>query len=231
MGSTGNGGMRQTNHLGRVTLLLSLLALISAILTIIFDLNGSETGLYIFKPISIFLILMITVVSIKPPSVRYRQAIIAGLIFSLAGDVVLVIPQDLFLIGLIFFLIAHLCYIGAFVSVGGFYRSFWGALPFLLAGIFLTIVLWPDLGEMRMPALIYLVIILVMAWQALGQWRQSGESRALLAFIGALLFVFSDLALAVNKFANPFDMAALVVLGTYYPAQWLIALSAGREHP
>ncbi len=84
---------------------------------------------------------------------------------------------------------------------------------------------------MRMPALIYMVIILVMAWQAFGQWRQIGEWRALLAFIGALLFVFSDLALAVNRFANPIDMAALVVLGTYYPAQWLIALSAGREHP
>ncbi len=103
MGSTDLSGMRRTNHLGRVTILLSLLALISAILTIALDLNGSETGLYIFKPVSIILILLIAIVSTKPPSIRYRRTIMAGLVFSLAGDVVLVIPQDLFLIGLIFF--------------------------------------------------------------------------------------------------------------------------------
>ena len=59
----------------------------------------------------------------------------------------------------------------------------------------------------------------------------TGQTRAFLAFVGAILFVISDLALAVNRFASPIDMAALLVLGTYYPAQWLIALSAGREYP
>ena len=115
--------------------------------------------------------------------------------------------------------------------VGGFYRTFWGTIPFLLVGIVLGIVLWPDLGDMKSPVLAYMIIILIMAWQALGQWRQTGEIRALLAFLGAILFVISDLALAVNRFATPIDMAALLVLGTYYPAQWLIALSAGQEHP
>lgn len=218
-------------RLGRTTILLSVLALISVILTIIFDLNGAQTGLYIFKPISTVLIILIAVQTSRPPMARYRQAIVAGLIFSLGGDVLLILPGDVFLFGLISFLIAHLLYISAFVAVGGFYRSFWGGLPFLIVGIVMAIVLWPDLGDMRAPALIYMVIILIMAWQALGQWRQTGETRALLAFVGAILFVFSDLALAVNRFANPIEMAALVVLGTYYPAQWLIALSSGDEHP
>jgi uncharacterized membrane protein YhhN len=231
MESFSNNDKKQATHLGKITILFSLLALVSAILTIYFDLAEAQTTLYLFKPLTTILILMIAVAARQPPSARYRQAIVAGLIFSLIGDVVFVIPQDLFLFGLVSFLIAHLFYINAFVSVGGFYRSFLGALPFLLSGIILAAILWPTLGDMRAPALIYMVIILVMAWQALGQWRQSGETRALQAFVGAILFVFSDLALAVNKFANPIDMAALVVLGTYYPGQWLIALSAGREHP
>ncbi len=231
MKSFSDNAKKQGTHLGRATILLSLLALVSAILTIYFDLAESQTTLYLFKPLTTILILMVAVVTRQPPSARYKQAIIAGLIFSLVGDVVFIIPEDLFLFGLVSFLIAHLFYIKAFVSVGGFYRSLLGALPFLFSGIILAIILWPDLGDMRAPALIYMVIILVMAWQALGQWRQSGETRALLAFVGAILFVISDLALAVNKFANPIDMAALVVLGTYYPGQWLIALSAGHEHP
>ena len=126
----------------------------------------------------------------QPPSARYKQAIIAGLFFSLVGDVLLILPQDVFILGLISFLVAHLFYIGAFVSVGGFYRSFTGILPFLLTGIILTFLLWSDLGDMRAPVLIYLVIILVMAWQAWGQWQQSGETRALLAFVALMPQVF-----------------------------------------
>jgi hypothetical protein len=40
-----------------------------------------------------------------------------------------------------------------------------------------------------------------------------------------------DVILILPQFAKPIDMAALLILGTYYPGQWLIALSAGREHP
>jgi uncharacterized membrane protein YhhN len=84
---------------------------------------------------------------------------------------------------------------------------------------------------MLYPALIDTLVILTMSWQALGQWKQTGERRAFLAFIGSLLFIASDSALAINRFTNPIELAPLIVLGTYYPAQWLISLSAGSDHP
>ena len=43
-----------------------------------------------------------------------------------------------------------------------------------------------------------------------------------------MLFVVSDAALATNRFRGAFASAQLLVLGTYYPAQWLIALSVMR---
>ena len=39
------------------------------------------------------------------------------------------------------------------------------------------------------------------------------------------------LALAINRFAAPFAGATIVVLGTYYAAQWAITLSATRTEP
>lgn len=39
---------------------------------------------------------------------------------------------------------------------------------------------------------------------------------------GALLFVLSDLSLAVNRFVTPLPLASLLVLGSYYPALYLI---------
>ena len=52
-----------------------------------------------------------------------------------------------------------------------------------------------------------------------------GSTATTLAALGAVLFVMSDTALAVNRFASPFWLAPLAVMGTYVPAQWLIALS------
>jgi uncharacterized membrane protein YhhN len=47
----------------------------------------------------------------------------------------------------------------------------------------------------------------------------------LLAAAGAALFVASDSALAVNRFVRHFRRADALVLGAYFAAQTLIALS------
>jgi len=52
-------------------------------------------------------------------------------------------------------------------------------------------------------------------------------SAALLAFLGAVLFVVSDSALAVNRFRGGYDGAQALILSTYFAAQWLMARSVG----
>lgn len=80
---------------------------------------------------------------------------------------------------------------------------------------------------MKIPAFIYALAILIMAWQSFGNWQLTDQLPALLAFIGALLFVVSDLVLTLNRFKFSFQAAQTIILSTYYAAQWLIALSAG----
>ena len=72
---------------------------------------------------------------------------------------------------------------------------------------------------------IYEVAIMVMAWRALERMLQTGNTSAALAFAGAVLFVISDSAWAYNFFGRRFMNAQLLILGTYYCAQWLIVLS------
>lgn len=209
--------------------LLTLLILVSAGLHLRAEYLGPVNQIYFFKPLTTSLIILLAVTRSNPPSNFYKYAIVVGLLFSLAGDIFLMLPSDRFLFGLISFLLAHLVYIVAFSSIGGFYRDLWALLPFLLFGVLLMVFLWPGLGQMAIPALIYMLVILAMAWQALGQWRQTGETRALLAFIGALFFVISDSVLAINRFRQPFEAGRFVTLSTYYLAQWLIAMSvSGR---
>jgi uncharacterized membrane protein YhhN len=85
--------------------------------------------------------------------------------------------------------------------------------------------LWPHLGTLRRPVLLYVGVILIMAWQAASRWLDARLDGSLLAMIGAYLFVMSDSALAVERFRGSWRSAPFWVLSTYFAAQWLIALS------
>ena len=207
--------------------MLSLLALGSGALHIRAEYHGPRALAYVCKPLATGLILIVALQAQQAVPL-YQTLIALGLAASLAGDVFLMLPRDRFLPGLASFLLAHLLYIGAFSS-GAEARFDAAALaPLLVLGAVLLVLLWRHLGRMRIPALVYVVAILAMGWRAAAQWSASGETWALLALAGALLFVISDSALAWNRFRRSFASAQLVVLGTYYPAQLLIALSVAR---
>jgi uncharacterized membrane protein YhhN len=213
-----------------LTAILTLLAVLSAALHIRAEYYGPRYHVYLFKPLTIVFILLIAVQAGWPDVSRYKVAIIAGLVCSLAGDIFLMLPSDRFVAGLVSFLFAHLFYIAAFTSGTGFGFS-WRSLPCAIYVVLILSILAPHLGEMKLPVVVYMVVILVMAWQAWERWPQAGQSATLLAFLGAVLFVVSDSALAVNRFRGGYQSAQALILSTYFAAQWLIARSVGQEPP
>jgi uncharacterized membrane protein YhhN len=204
---------------------LSVLALASAVLTILASYQRRLLTLYLFKPLTIVFIILIAFQAKHPTTPFYRQAVIAGLLFSLVGDVFLMLPADRFVQGLVSFLAAHVFYIAAFAYESERALSFWSLVPFLLYGLMMLRVLWPYLGKMRLPVLIYMLVILLMGWTAAGRRLLTDQEGSLLAFLGAILFIISDSLLAVDKFKGRFRSAHLLILSTYFAAQWLIALS------
>ena len=78
---------------------------------------------------------------------------------------------------------------------------------------------------MRIPVSIYIVVIANMGWLALERFNSTPTLGTFLAAMGALLFMISDGVLALNKFRKPFFSAELIVLSTYFIAQWLLAIS------
>ncbi len=207
------------------TIVLTILAIISASLHLWAEYQGPPVQIYIFKPLTMVFIILIAVLAKTPPSSKYRLAIIAGLLFSLLGDIFLMLPVDLFIAGLVSFLIAQLIYTYAFHSGRPWRFKAIAMLLFLIYGVLVFVILFPGLGGMAVPVAAYILVILTMAWQAWDQWDQVRMRWALLAFIGALLFVASDTVLALNKFGEPFPAARALTLSTYYSAQWLIANS------
>jgi uncharacterized membrane protein YhhN len=207
-----------------LTAILTALVFSSAILTIFTAYYDRERTHYLFKPLTIIFIILIALESKFPASSFYKYAIIAGLLFSLAGDVFLMLPRDRFTAGLISFLIAHLFYIAAFWSESGRALSIWAVIPFLIYGSLMLRMLWRDLRKMRLPVLIYMLVILMMGWTAVSR-LMPGQEGSLPAAIGALLFIASDSMLAIDRFKGRFKGAQAYILTTYFAAQWLIALS------
>ncbi len=183
---------------------------------------------YIFKPLTTVLILAVALLPGTFMTSGYARAIAIGLVFSLMGDIWLMLPRDRFVYGLASFLAAHISYIVAFREGMTARGLMWIVLILTLIGVMILRYLWQGLPKGLRPAVIvYVAAILMMAALAVSRALPAvGLSPGpLWAGIGALLFVASDATLAINRFRKPFHLAQAVVLGTYFAAQLLIALS------
>ncbi|TNF65375.1 MAG: lysoplasmalogenase [Gammaproteobacteria bacterium] len=200
-------------------MILSVLIFISMILAVIGNYRNRYM-LYLFKPATI-VIIIVYILTAKVHSQWYADLIVIGLIFSLIGDVFLMLPQDRFVFGLAAFLMAHLVYILAlYFHIYAF--EYWLLIPLVIYGLAIFYYLYPKLDEFKLPVMIYICVILVMIWFACVWWLNGGPW---FIFIGVILFGLSDTVLAIDKFRFSFKQAQAIILLTYFIAQYCIASS------
>jgi uncharacterized membrane protein YhhN len=204
---------------------LAIGIVVSALLTIRAAYSTPRRWFYLFKPLTTTLILLAAFTSPLRGWNPYAFWIVVGLAFSLVGDVFLMLSDKRFVWGLASFLAAHVSYILAFTSRAGLSESPWISLPFIAVGLIIAAQIGSRARRLRWPVTLYTFILLAMAWRACAAWAAWGGLSALLAWLGASLFVVSDTALAINHFVRRFRLAQMAVLGTYYAAQGLIAWS------
>ena len=159
---------------------------------------------------------------------RLSAQMVTALIFCLLGDIAL-IWEHLFLLGVGFFLVAHLLFIRALTSRFGF-RLAPVALIFALALILgMSFYLWSGLDNtLKIAIPIYATVIGLMGAQALSiGLRRRSSMRAQIA-LGGVLFILSDALLGINAFKTPFAFSGVFILSTYWGALTLLA-NAGRE--
>jgi uncharacterized membrane protein YhhN len=179
---------------------------------------------YIFKPATTILILFVALTARQS---KYKILIVIGMLFSLMGDIFLMLPTDQFLIGLICFLITHICYIVAFLSDSRFGRPVWPYVLLSLIAIAIFELLSGGINAaMQFPVAIYAAALSLMTAQAIARYLQHTNAGTKFAAIGAMLFMISDTTLAYDRFVTGFVPAHAIILATYYSAQYLIALSS-----
>jgi len=198
---------------------------ISALCCIWFVSRQNQRLFYLFKPLTIGLIIVFALLG-ENKLPFYRIMIIAGLILSMIGDVFLMLPTDQFLAGLAAFLLAHICYITAFVSViNGV--SWWLLVIYMVLGVGFVYFLFPKLGPRKEAVIVYIFVIAIMIWMATEMLFQTPQLGSLIVFLGAILFALSDFVLSLNRFQGAFKFARAVTLALYFTAQTLMAASVG----
>ena len=182
-----------------------------------------------FKPLAMLLMMGWVLMRLLAAGGVTRHALwlLLALGASCVGDVLLMLRGQ-FVAGLIAFLCAHLAYIALFRGDAPTLAHRRAVMGTLAAGLTMYGVLVAG-GlpvELRLPVAVYVLVISLMAAQAIGRAAaMQGEANKRAAWgvaLGALLFMLSDSLLAINRFVTPLPLAELWVLVSYYAAQFLI---------
>jgi len=164
---------------------------------------------------------------------------VIGLLFSLIGDICLLFPKKLFVVGLVSFLFTHIAYmIGLNPTLP----------PMNIASIILAVLVGITAAQihnritdglsnkgqenLKILILIYTIAISLMLLSALFTLvRPSWEAfLAILVSTGAMLFYISDSLIGWNRFVNPIPNGRLLTMVTYHIGQFGIIVGAAFHY-
>lgn len=190
----------------------------------------------ILKMLIIPVLMLIFIINIRPAGNRLHKMIILALFFSWCGDMLLGVPKestDLFVPGLVSFLLAHVMYLSVFFTTPGeniiVRKRIYLLIPVAIYGLLLLYILFNRLGDMKLPVIIYTLVILTMVSSAINLYGKVNRTSWLFVLAGAILFLLSDSGIAINKFLKPFPGAQVIIMATYVLAQYLLVTGYIRQ--
>jgi uncharacterized membrane protein YhhN len=173
------------------------------------------------------MVLLIVAVVAADASGPFTTWLIVGLVWSLVGDVVLMLPERWFVAGLGSFLVAHVAYV---VAMAQLELTGWA----IVTGGAIVAATWVKVGlpiiagaaaraaQLRVPVTLYIAVISAMVVVALG----TTEPWLVAA---ALAFFASDAVLGTNRFVTAKPWMPVTVMVTYHLAQFcFVAFVVGR---
>ncbi|NMH68355.1 lysoplasmalogenase [Bacillus sp. RO3] len=174
----------------------------------------------VFKLIPMLLIILLAFRQLPDKPVPAMRLIIIGLFFCMLGDGLIAVS---FVAGLGAFLMGHVFYVMGFLNISRMNKTRLAAtiLPitlyaFIIGGQLISALQTEGNQELVIPVIAYMLVISLMAVSAM----MTGN---LWAIAGSILFVISDSILSWNMFVSAIPYSDVLIMTTYYSAQFLIA--------
>ena len=179
--------------------------------------------------------LLAVALALDPADATTRMWFVVALVFSLGGDVALMVGGDAepesdtndelwFMLGLGSFLIGHLAYIVGLVTAGIEGGPLAVGIAVVLVAMavvgrrVISAVRTGDEPALAVPVAAYMTVISVMVACAFG-------TASALAIVGASFFYLSDALIGWNKFVKLYAWGSVAIMVTYHLAQALLVLS------
>ena len=179
--------------------------------------RGQKPLEYCCKPATM-IALIAAALALEPEVDGRRTWFVVALVLSLAGDVLLMLPRDLFVAGLVSFLLGHVAYVvGLRVHGGSAAATLVAAVVVaaVAAAVGTRVVAAVRRGpqrELTAPVVVYMLVISAMVTCAIATGN-------VLAAAGASLFFASDALIAWNRFVTPLAWAPVTIMVTYHLGQ------------
>lgn len=175
-------------------------------------------------PIVFLIVFIVMYGNALPRRSTYAHNILLGLVFSCIGDGLL--NHDYFAPGMAAFGIAQIFYIIAFQTQ---LLKIWIACVLYAGGITTVLLLRQKLEPTILIGLpIYTFLLLTMCWRSIVRAcdpKYNTSSAATICAVGSVLFVISDTLIAFDRFNAPIPNSTILIMLTYYMAQFAITLS------
>lgn len=221
--------------------ILVIAYIIIGALEVFAEATGNSTLRFITKPLLMPILMLFYYQSTKLSFSSFHKKILLALFFSWFGDVFLmfVFKSELFfLAGLGSFLLAHIFYFIAFTAVTDkgtealLPKKAWILTPLIAYFVLLMASFFSAVpSEMKIPVAVYSATIAAMVAMAVNRYKRVNDKSFSLVMAGALLFMFSDSIIAVNKFLYLGDLpfAGVGIMVLYISGQYFIAKGASKQ--
>jgi alkylglycerol monooxygenase len=205
---------------GRISIAETLYVFAAALTCSAYALGWTSVEV-IAKPLA--LALLILAFAMREGRADVKCLVTAALAAALIGDTLLLSPS-FFLPGLLAFLVAHGFYITAFSRGVGFLPSRVAAITIGAFAALVFAYVWPGVAAgLKIPVVVYAAVVACDAAQAAGRATVLRDRLAVAVGVGGVLFMLSDMTIAVFKFGEVGWAVDQWTLPTYYLAQGLIA--------
>lgn len=211
-----------------------LLYLVVLLAEVIGLLSGKEEIHVWIKPLLMPLLMIIILQPNNPTKSPKPSLILLAIFLSWLGDVFLLWEAKhslFFILGLLAFLLAHICYLVYFLKSGSRFSLNNSKTIMLTVGVFsygtwLVVRLWPFLGSLSLPVVVYAATLSCMVIISLLLPKNLKTTARFLMGFGAILFLISDSLLAHHLFVKSAAWVGASVMATYGLAQLFIVMGA-----
>nr|WP_024966471.1 lysoplasmalogenase [Pantoea sp. IMH] len=185
--------------------------------------RGPQWQRWVFKPVTMLLLLAL---AWQAPVLNTTDYLILfGLLATLVGDSLTLLPERRMLYATGAFFLSHLLYTICFASQ--MTLTFFWPIPLmvLIIGAALIATIWTKLDELRWPVCTFIGITLLMVWLTAEQYFFRPNDYSFSIMTGAALLLLANIFWLVSHYRRRFSADSALIAASYFAGHFMIVRS------